>query len=76
MISVILTIMQEETLEIEYIESLLPPQKMSDQPHEDWVSSVSCELQGCVSVLLAPFRILVGKTAPSILISELVFRLL
>ncbi|KAK0211518.1 WD40-repeat-containing domain protein [Armillaria fumosa] len=37
---------EEETLEIEYIESVLPPQKMSDQPHEDWVSSVSCELQG------------------------------
>ncbi|KAF8907533.1 WD40-repeat-containing domain protein [Mucidula mucida] len=36
----------EETLEIEYIESILPPQKMSDLPHEEWVSSVSCELQG------------------------------
>lgn len=41
---------QEETLEIEYIESILPPQKMSDLPHDDWVSSVSCQLQGWVSV--------------------------
>ena len=39
---------QEETLEIEYIESVMPPQKMSDFPHEDWVSSVSCHVQGCV----------------------------
>ncbi|KAF9448122.1 ribosome biogenesis protein YTM1 [Macrolepiota fuliginosa MF-IS2] len=37
---------EEETLEIEYIESVLPPQKMSDFPHEDWVSSVLCDLQG------------------------------
>ncbi|KAJ7172745.1 WD40-repeat-containing domain protein [Mycena filopes] len=35
---------EEETLEIEYIESVLPPQKMSDLPHDDWVSSVSCQL--------------------------------
>ncbi len=56
--------MQEETLEIEYIESLLPPQKMSDQPHEDWVSSVSCELQGCVSVLLAPFSYIGRQDSP------------
>ncbi|KAJ7764493.1 WD40-repeat-containing domain protein [Mycena maculata] len=33
---------EEETLEIEYIESVLPPQKISDLPHDDWVSSVSC----------------------------------
>ncbi len=37
---------QEETLEIEYIESIMPPKRMSDIPHEDWVSSVSCQLQG------------------------------
>ncbi|KAF8965765.1 ribosome biogenesis protein YTM1 [Flammula alnicola] len=37
---------EEETLEIEYIESIMPPQKMSDFPHEDWVSSVSCQVQG------------------------------
>ncbi|KAF9075475.1 WD40-repeat-containing domain protein [Rhodocollybia butyracea] len=37
---------EEETLEIEYIESIMPPQKMSDIPHEDWVSSVSCKLAG------------------------------
>ncbi|KAF5320460.1 hypothetical protein D9611_010791 [Ephemerocybe angulata] len=35
---------EEETLEIEYIESVLPPQKMSEFPHESWVSSVSCGL--------------------------------
>ncbi|KAG7091307.1 hypothetical protein E1B28_010353 [Marasmius oreades] len=37
---------EEETLEVEYIESALPPQKMTDIPHEDWVSSVSCSIQG------------------------------
>ncbi|KAJ7632377.1 WD40-repeat-containing domain protein, partial [Roridomyces roridus] len=37
---------EEETLEIEYIESVLPPQKMSDLPHDDWVSSVSCAIDG------------------------------
>ncbi|KAJ7684833.1 WD40-repeat-containing domain protein, partial [Mycena polygramma] len=36
---------EEETLEIEYIESVLPPQKVSDLPHDDWVSSVSCQLE-------------------------------
>ncbi|KAJ6611758.1 WD40-repeat-containing domain protein [Mycena sp. CBHHK59/15] len=36
---------EEETLEIEYIESVLPPQKMSDLPHDDWVSSVSCQIE-------------------------------
>ncbi|KAF8193065.1 ribosome biogenesis protein YTM1 [Pholiota molesta] len=39
---------EEETLEIEYIESIMPPQKMSDFPHEDWVSSVSCQVQDFV----------------------------
>ncbi|KAF8625850.1 hypothetical protein AX17_006746 [Amanita inopinata Kibby_2008] len=37
---------EEETLEIEYIESVLPPQKLSDFPHDDWVSSVSCQIPG------------------------------
>ncbi|KAM6498980.1 Ribosome biogenesis protein YTM1 [Amanita muscaria] len=37
---------EEETLEIEYIESVLPPQKLSDFPHDDWVSSVSCQPDG------------------------------
>lgn len=40
--------LQEETVEIEYIESVMPPQKMSSVPHEDWVSSVSCGRQGLV----------------------------
>ncbi|KAL6302247.1 WD40 repeat-like protein [Sparassis latifolia] len=35
---------EEETLEIEYFESVMPPQKMSTLPHEDWVSSVSCQI--------------------------------
>ncbi|KAG6896992.1 ribosome biogenesis protein ytm1 [Termitomyces sp. T32_za158] len=37
---------EEETLEIEYIESVLPPEKVSDFPHEDWVSSASCKIPG------------------------------
>ncbi|KAI0088407.1 ribosome biogenesis protein YTM1 [Irpex rosettiformis] len=37
---------EEETLEIEYIESVMPPQKMSSLPHEDWVSSISCKQPG------------------------------
>ncbi|EIN14717.1 ribosome biogenesis protein YTM1 [Punctularia strigosozonata HHB-11173 SS5] len=36
----------EETLQIEYIESVMPPQKMSSLPHEDWVSSISCKVPG------------------------------
>ncbi|CAL1710359.1 unnamed protein product [Somion occarium] len=35
---------EEETLEIEYFESIMPPQRMSSLPHEDWVSSVSSRL--------------------------------
>ncbi|KAH6901892.1 ribosome biogenesis protein YTM1 [Coprinopsis sp. MPI-PUGE-AT-0042] len=35
---------EEETLEIEYIESVLPPQRLSEFPHESWVSGVSCQL--------------------------------
>ncbi|KAI0771278.1 ribosome biogenesis protein YTM1 [Trametes elegans] len=37
---------EEETLEIEYFESVLPPQRMSSLPHEDWVSSISCQVPG------------------------------
>ncbi|KAI9064928.1 WD40 repeat-like protein [Trametes sanguinea] len=37
---------EEETLEIEYFESVVPPQRMSSIPHEDWVSSISCQLPG------------------------------
>ncbi|KAG2355190.1 hypothetical protein BDR07DRAFT_1474154 [Suillus spraguei] len=28
--------------EIEYFKNVIPPQRMSELPHEDWVSSVSC----------------------------------
>ncbi|KAF7795722.1 hypothetical protein EIP86_006887 [Pleurotus ostreatoroseus] len=38
---------EEETLEIEYFESVMPPQKITSLPHEDWVSSVSCREKGC-----------------------------
>jgi len=41
-----LTLSKEETLQIEYIESVMPPQKMSDFPQDDWVSSVSCSVPG------------------------------
>ncbi|TCD62051.1 ribosome bioproteinsis protein ytm1 [Steccherinum ochraceum] len=37
---------EEETLEIEYFESVMPPQKMSSIPHEEWVSAVSCQVPG------------------------------
>ncbi|EJF58274.1 WD40 repeat-like protein [Dichomitus squalens LYAD-421 SS1] len=37
---------EEETLEIEYFESVMPPQRMSSLPHEDWVSSISCQTLG------------------------------
>lgn len=37
---------QEETLEVEYIESVMPPERVSDIPHDDWVSSVSCTSPG------------------------------
>ncbi|KAG1849167.1 WD40 repeat-like protein [Suillus subalutaceus] len=35
---------EEDTLEIEYFESVMPPQRISELPHEDWVSSVSCRI--------------------------------
>ncbi|OCH94645.1 WD40 repeat-like protein [Obba rivulosa] len=37
---------EEETLDIEYFESVMPPQKMSSLPHEDWVASISCQTPG------------------------------
>ncbi|KAG6371739.1 hypothetical protein JVT61DRAFT_9089 [Boletus reticuloceps] len=36
-------ITEEDTLEIEYLESVLPPQRTT-LPHEDWVSSISCRI--------------------------------
>ncbi|KAG6856668.1 ribosome biogenesis protein ytm1 [Tephrocybe sp. NHM501043] len=39
-------VVEAKTLEIEYIESVMPPEKVSDFPHEDWVSSVSCKIPG------------------------------
>ncbi|GJJ08111.1 hypothetical protein Clacol_002319 [Clathrus columnatus] len=35
---------EEETLEIEYIKSLMPPQRMASIPQKDWISSVSCKI--------------------------------
>ncbi|KAF9517521.1 hypothetical protein BS47DRAFT_1375651 [Hydnum rufescens UP504] len=37
---------EEEIIEIEYIPSVLPPQKISSLPHSDWVSSVSVAKKG------------------------------
>ncbi|KDQ15284.1 hypothetical protein BOTBODRAFT_31942 [Botryobasidium botryosum FD-172 SS1] len=37
---------EEETLEIEYVQSVMPPQHMSSLPHPDWVSSISCRIPG------------------------------
>jgi len=37
---------QEETLEIEYIESVMPPAKLAALPHEEWVSSISAFVPG------------------------------
>jgi len=34
----------EESLEIEYVESMLPPQHVSSIEQDDWVSSVSCRI--------------------------------
>ncbi|KAG6373951.1 hypothetical protein JVT61DRAFT_6115 [Boletus reticuloceps] len=42
-------ITEEDTLEIEYFESVLPPQRMTMLPHEDWVSSISCRISQCAS---------------------------
>jgi len=42
---------QEEALEIEYIESVMPvpPTKLATLPHEEWVSSISCSIPGSAS---------------------------
>ncbi|KAI0296279.1 WD40-repeat-containing domain protein [Russula brevipes] len=37
---------EEETLEIEYIESVMPPARLATLPHEEWVSSISCFVPG------------------------------
>ncbi|KAH0825813.1 WD40-repeat-containing domain protein [Lanmaoa asiatica] len=37
-------ISEEDTVEIEYFESVLPPQRITKLPHEDWVSSISCRI--------------------------------
>ncbi|KAF7979815.1 hypothetical protein HWV62_40884 [Athelia sp. TMB] len=37
---------EEETLEVEYIESVRPPERMSGMPHEDWVSGVCAAVPG------------------------------
>lgn len=42
---------QEETLEIEYIESVMPPTKLASLPHEEWVSSISSFVPGFALLL-------------------------
>ncbi|RPD60551.1 hypothetical protein L226DRAFT_545076 [Lentinus tigrinus ALCF2SS1-7] len=54
---------EEETLEIEYFESVMPPQRMSTLPHEDWVSPVYCHLSGASQDLTA--RIIRIELAPN-----------
>lgn len=36
----------EETLEIEYVESVLPPRRAGHWPSEEWMSAVSCAVPG------------------------------
>ncbi len=43
---------QEETLEIEYIESVMPPTKLAALPHEEWVSSISCSIPGSAPLII------------------------
>ncbi|KAH7090152.1 WD40 repeat-like protein [Auriculariales sp. MPI-PUGE-AT-0066] len=33
---------EEETLEIEYFEATVPPQRAATLPHDDWVASIDC----------------------------------
>jgi hypothetical protein len=40
-------------LEIEYIESVLPPTKLAALPHEEWVSSISCSIPGFAPLIIA-----------------------
>lgn len=42
---------EEETLEIEYFESLMPPKLLSSFDEPEWVGSVSCQRSGCVPPL-------------------------
>ncbi|KZS98070.1 WD40 repeat-like protein [Sistotremastrum niveocremeum HHB9708] len=37
---------EEETLEIEYLESIMPPEQMASFEEDDWVSCVSCRIPG------------------------------
>jgi ribosome biogenesis protein YTM1 len=39
----------EEVLELEFIESVLPPQHLSSYEHDDWLSDVSVQRQGWVA---------------------------
>lgn len=36
----------EEVLELEFIESVLPPQHLSSYEHDDWISAVSVQREG------------------------------
>src|SRR6266404_7352804 len=38
-------------LEIEYIESFLPPSRLATLPHEEWVSSITCSVPGFASII-------------------------
>lgn len=42
--------LQEEILQVEYIQSVLPPQQLSSLPQSDWVSSISCQKPGYVCI--------------------------
>ena len=46
---------QEETLEIEYIESVMPPTKLAALPHEEWVSSISCSIPGSAPLTIVVY---------------------
>lgn len=43
----------EEVLELEFIESVLPPQHLSSYEHDDWISDVSVQREGCVPASLS-----------------------
>ncbi|KAH9178781.1 WD40 repeat-like protein [Lactarius sanguifluus] len=46
---------EEETLEIEYIESVLPPSRLATLPHEEWVSSITCSVPGYAHFLTGSY---------------------
>lgn len=46
------TPVQESVLELEYIESVLPPEYVSAFEHDDWVSDVSLARSGCARVVM------------------------